>query len=299
MDGTVNANLHFAKKNKNDEFYTQLSDIENELKYYKHHFKGKTVFLNCDNENSNFVKYFVEHYDELKLKGLKYSWYDKETGTGDFRSKEVIDIMKECDIVVTNPPFSLFRDFIKVMDDNNMKFLVIGNKNAITYKETFKLIKDNKLWLGVNSNKTMVYMIPDYYELKGIAYEKDGVKYAKVPSVSWFTNLTHNKINDFLILNNKYKGNEDKYPKYDNYDAINVDKVTDIPMDYEGAMGVPITFLTKFNPEQFDIVGLSASASYKKEIVGLQFLGDNDSRPLINGVVKYARIVIKHKHPQK
>lgn len=274
----MNKNLHKAKKEKNDEFYTQLIDIENELKHYKDHFRGKTVLCNCDLPHSNFVKYFQNNFQELGLKKLLHSGYNKETGDGDFRSQECIELLKQADIVVTNPPFSLFREYVSQLVEYDKKFIIIGNQNAITYKEIFKLIKEHKLWLGYN-------YLRFFNKLDGNLFE--------TARSFWFTNLDHNKRHEDLILYKKY--NKEEFPHYDNYDAINVDQVKDIPLDWKGAMGVPITFLDKYNPEQFEILGLSASAGYSEEIVGLPFLGDKDARPLINGKNTYARVFIKNK----
>jgi len=288
-----NKNLHKAKDSKKDEFYTQLSDIENELKHYKDHFKGKVVYCNCDDPRmSNFFHYFSYNFEKLGLKKLittcyksqdmnLYSKNDSEQaiyleyngdkngdrvpnpeeigihylkGDGDFRSAECIELLKQADIVVTNPPFSLFREYVEQLIKFDKKFLIIGNQNAITYKEIFKLIKDNKLWLGCSlDGRNIWFRIPDNYD----SYHKidDGVKYAFVASTIWFTNLVHNKREQDIILYRPF--NPTEYPKYDNYDAINVDKVKDIPVDYDGHMGVPITFLHKYNPEQFEIIGFT------------------------------------------
>jgi len=287
-----NANLHKAKQGKNDEFYTQLCDIENELKHYKEHFRGKTVLCNCDLPHSNFIKYFEDNFQELGLKKLLHSGYDKENNTGDFRSAECIELLKQADIVVTNPPFSLFREYVSQLVEHDKKFLIIGNQNAITYKEIFKLIKEDKLWLGYGFSGGAGHFINHHYENYATATDKkEGM--IRVSGVVWFTNLDHNKRHEDLILYKKYTPEE--YPHYDNYNAINVDKTKDIPLDWKGAMGVPITFLHKYNPEQFEILGLSASAGYSEEIVGLPFLGDKDARPLIDGKNTYARVFIKNK----
>ena len=214
---------------------------------------------------------------------------------GDFRSEESIKILKEADIVVTNPPFSLFREYVAQLMEYKKKFLIIGNQNAITYKEIFQLIKENKLWLGVSMNgSNRWFEIPDYYE----KYHKieNGKKYAFVAGVVWFTNLDHNKRHEELILYKTYKGNEEDYPKYDNYDAINVDKTKDIPIDYTEAVGVPITFLHKYNPGQFEIIdGLN-----RYTILDVAGLNENAvAKRLhmteINGKSKYFRILIKNR----
>lgn len=301
-----NANLHNAKSAKNDEFYTQLTDIEKELKHYKQHFNGKVVYCNCDDaRESNFFKFFSLSFEHLGLKKLICTGYKAEgkgvaliyegdkngnhmvdaeeinvvelEGDGDFRSAECIEYLKEADIVVTNPPFSLFREYVAQLMEYDKKFLIIGNNNAITYKEIFPYIKDNKLWLGVNSNKTMEFAMPDSYEKWNRI--DDGVKIGKVPAISWYTNLDHNKRNLPIDLYKTYS--PEYYPKYDNYDAIEVSKTCEIPMDYDGVMGVPITFLDKYNPNQFEIV------KFRK--------GDDDKDLSVNGKCPYFRILIRHK----
>lgn len=315
---TKNNNLHTAKAIKNDEFYTQLEDIENELKYYKDYFKGKVVYCNCDGflnkEKSNFFMYFSLNYEFLGLKGLictkynpngkgkKYEYYgdlngnnypDEEEvftseleGDGDFRSEECIELLKKCDIVCTNPPFSLFRQYVAQLFEYNKDFLIIGNVNAISYKEVFPLIKENKMWLGVSSfNKGMYFGVPDdytYADTYKFDRERNGKKVMRVSSICWFTNLDHKKRHEELVLYKKY--NEEEYPKYDNYDAIEVSKVTDIPMDYYGVMGVPITFLDKYCPEQFEIVG---------QMMTTKVTEFNFGYPYIDGKKKFARVLIK------
>ncbi len=322
-----NRSLHKAKDNKEDEFYTQLSDIEKELKHYKHHFKDKVVYCNCDDPwISNFFHFFSHNFERFGLKKLIATCYrsqemdvfsqnDNEQaiyleylgdkngnrvpdpdeigvkplkGDGDFRSKESIDLLKQADIVVTNPPFSLFREYVSQLIEYDKKFLIIGNQNAITYKEIFSHIKDNKLWLGYNSGN-MEFKVPEYYQPKQTRYwetfEKDKYgnellqKWRSMGNITWFTNLDHSKRHEELILYKKYSPEE--YPNYDNYDAINVNKVAEIPADFSGAIGVPITFLDKYNPEQFEI---------------LKFRKGNDERDLsINGKCPYFRIVIRNK----
>ena len=279
-----NTNLKDAKKAKNDEFYTRIEDVEKELKNYKDFFKGKKVLCNCNDGKLNgawsaFAQYFSMNFEHLGLEkltcvsynedghGMKYVYQGDKNGNhiaddfewevtelnghGDFSDEEGCQLMKECDVVVTNPPFSLFRDFVTQVIEYDKKFLLVGNNNAITYKEIFPYIKNGKIWLGVNNNKTIEFTIPKYYE-KWNRIE-DGVKSAKVPAISWFTNIPHSKRNLPIDLYKKY--NPKEYPKYDNYDAINVDKTSDIPMDYDGVMGVPISFLDKYCPTQFEIVG--------------------------------------------
>ena len=315
----ANANLSNAKRAKNDEFYTQLSDIENELKHYKSHFAGKVVYCNCDDaRKSNFFRFFQKKFNDYGLKKLITTSYNENghgsvlvyegdtngngklddnkikvsdlKGNGDFRSEECIELLKEADIVVTNPPFSLFREFIATLVQYDKKFLVIGNNNAITYKEIFPLIKENKLWLGFSDNKTMEFVMPDSYE-KYNYIDKKGRKIGKVPAISWFTNLEHSKRNDEIILYKKYTSEE--FPKYDNYDAIEVSRVCEIPKDYNGVMGVPITFLGKYNPSQFEIVGLTSSS--KECTYGLLLSENQSTRAKINSKYIYARLLIKKK----
>lgn len=263
----MNKNLHAAKNNKNDEFYTRLSDIEKEVKHYKDHFEGKVVLCNCDDPTySNFVRYLALCFEPLKIKKIISTHYEPGKasykieitkhfkniaeldalprmplqGDGDFRSPECIELLKEADIVCTNPPFSLFREYLALLMEYNKKFLIIGSFNAVTYKEVFPLIKENKIWLGNNAVKEFV--------IPGGGTQKFG-------NIIWYTNLEHVKRNEELILFRNYYGNEKVYPKYDNYDAIEVSKICDIPQDYYGVMGVPITFLDKYNPKQFDLIG--------------------------------------------
>jgi hypothetical protein len=305
----LNKNLHQAKNAKKDEFYTQLSDIEKELRHYKEHFKDKIVFCNCDDPRiSNFFKYFSLNFENLGLKKLITTCYKNQNpdlfsehtsekaiwleyngdkngnkvpdpeeigirylkGDGDFRSPESIELLKQADIVVTNPPFSLFREYVAQLIEYGKKFVILGNINAITYKEVFKLIKDNKLWLGYNCVRHFK--------------RPDGSLYESARSY-WYTNLDIEKRHEDFILYKKY--NPEEYPKYDNYDAINIDNAEIIPMDYAGAMGVPITFLDKYNPEQFEILGIDRMLV--EELTG------KVSRFLINGKELYARIIIRNK----
>jgi hypothetical protein len=314
-----NNNLHQASKAKKDEFYTQLADIENEMKHYKDQFRGKVVFCNCDDpQESNFVKYFSRNFEHLGLKKLIATHYkdanlfteelpykleytgDKNgnrmpdaeefltemIGTGDFRSEECIELLKEADIVVTNPPFSLFREYVAQLAEYDKKFLIIGNVNSITYKECFKLIKDNKMWLGASIHSgDREFRVPNDYPLNAASsrVDSDGNKYIRVKGVRWFTNLDYEERHENLVLYKKYTPEE--YPKYDNYNAINVDVTKDIPMEYDGVIGVPITFLDKYNPEQFEIV------RFRK--------GDDDKDLVINGKSPYFRILIRNKKIEK
>lgn len=297
-----NGNLNAAKSAKNDEFYTQLTDIEKELKHYKHHFDGKTVFCNCDDPTwSEFWRYFHLNFAVLGLKKLISTHYDPNestykleytggddnnieagvktplTGNGDFRSDECIALLKEADICVTNPPFSLWRPFIAQLMEYNKSFIIIGNKNAATYKEVFPLIKNNQIWLGFTS--------PDEFRTP------DGTT-KKIQGLSrWFTNLDISKRHEDLIMFKKYYNddgsvNSDEFPTYETYDAINVDKTQYIPCDYMGVMGVPISFLDKYNPEQFEILGEFNHGS------------DSDwdiAKPTISGKDKFKRIAIQRR----
>jgi len=244
-----NRNLNTAKKKKNDEFYTQYEDVKKEIDHYADQLKDKIIFCNCDDSNqSNFYKYFSDNFEILGLKELISS-------NADFRSEESIDILKECDIVITNPPFSLFREYIAQLMEYDKKFLVIGHQNAITYKEVFKYIKENKLWLGYGFKGGATHFINKHYEDYATAGDhKDGM--IRVSGVVWFTNMDTKKRHADLIRDILYKKyTPEEYPKYDNYDAINVDKTKDIPLDYYAVIGVPITYFYKHNPDQFEILG--------------------------------------------
>ena len=283
---TANANLHKARNAKSDEFYTQFTDISKELVYYKPHFKDKTVLCNCDDPTwSAFWKYFHLNFSALGLKKLISTHYDKTEptykmeytggdddnnieagvktpleGNGDFRNQECLDILDEADIVVTNPPFSLFREYVSVLVEHEKKFLIIGNQNAVTYKEIFPLIKENKIWYGASIHSgDRKFNVPDNYPLEaaGCGIDEDGKRFIRVKGVRWFTNLDYPARHENLVLYMSYSPEE--YPMYDNIDAINVDKTDRIPMDYNGIMGVPITFLDKYNPDQFEILGCTAN----------------------------------------
>ena len=331
----ANRNLHKAKSNKKDEFYTQLSDIENELRFYRRHFRGKVIYCNCDDPRvSNFFTFFSLQFRFLGLKKLittcyknqqrdmfsrndaekaiwlEYNGTENETaipfledigihyleGDGDFRSQECIELLKQADVVVTNPPFSLFREYVAQLMKYEKKFIIIGSKNAIAYKEIFSLIKDGKLWVGCRPMAGgMLFDVPPDFAEELVATKKEGSAYKIVDGVvkgwsanTWFTNLDHKRRHEELILWKRYSPEE--YPKYDNYDAISVDKTAHIPMDYEGEMGVPITFLDKYNPDQFEIVGMDRPLI--TQLTGKQ------SRFRINGKEIYARIVIRRKETQ-
>ena len=318
---SLNTNLHKAHKAKKDEFYTQLVDIEKELKHYKNQFRGKVVFCNCDDPmESNFVKYFSMKFEDLGLKKLIATHYkeadlftqeapykleytgDKNgnrmpdpeefatemIGTGDFRSKECIELLKETDIVVTNPPFSLFREYVAQLMENDKKFLILGQQGAVIYKEIFPLIKDNKMWLGYDNGGTKWFQVPMDYDIPTESRKKieNGIKYFSMGSVNWFTNLDVIKRHNDMTLYKKYIPKE--CPTYDNYDAINVNYKAEIPMDYDGIMGVPITFLDNYNPDQFEIVGLD------------RYIGKNGDKDFtIKGKLLFRRILIKNKKVKK
>ena len=308
--GTDNTNLAKAKKEKNDEFYTRYEDIEAEVSKYKEYFKNKVVYLNCDNkEKSMFWKFFELNFDDFQLKKLIATYYSETepvyayklelsedfnkdivktplVGNGDFRSQECIDILKESDIVCTNPPFSLFREYVSQLMEYNKQFLILGNNNAVAYKEIFPLIKDNKIWLGYSCNKTMKFYVPDRYEVQG--YD-NGVPYVKVPAITWFTNLPIEKKTEPMVLTATYAeglNHREDYPKYDNYDAIEVSRCKNIPCDYDGIMGVPITFLNDYCPEQFEILGDSRYHDGGTVANDINY---------VNGKLKYRRILIKRK----
>ena len=293
--------LQKAKKSKNDEFYTQFSDIEKELQYYKSHFENKIVYCNCDDPHtSNFFKYFVSNFKELRLKKVIAACYAEKgffaeyvrekiavsyfKGDGDFRSAESIALLKQSDIVVTNPPFSLFREYVAQLVEYQKQFLIIGNINAITYKEIFKLIQENKAWLGVHLGRGISgFIVPQHYELYGTEARIDasGNRIVSPNNCLWLTNLDNFKRHEDIVLTKNYFGNENNYPQYDNYNGIHIDKTENIPSDYTGYMGVPITFLHKFNPNQFEIV------KFRK--------GDNEKDLSINGKYPYFRILVRNK----
>ncbi len=338
----ANKTLNAAKAAKNDEFYTQLSDIENELRHYKEHFCGKTVLCNCDDPRvSNFFKYFALNFKHLGLKRLittcyknqdidLFSQYECEQavyliydgdkngsksidtddldvkplkGDGDFRSRECIELLKQADIVVTNPPFSLFREYVAQLMEYQKKFVIIGNKNAIHYKEIFPYIKANQLWVGYTPmSKDLLFDVPKEVEERFLKEGKagsnykivDGKIYGRSTSI-WFTNLDIKKRHEELILYKKYTSEE--YPKYSNFDAIDVGKVEEIPMDYDGLMGVPDTLLDKYNPDQFEILGLGSGDLAKESGVQKNYRGRTDLAYTKNGQQKcpYSRIIIKRK----
>lgn len=335
----ANKNLNQAKEAKKDEFYTQLVDIDNELKHYREHFRNKTVLCNCDDPyESNFFKYFALNFNALGLRKLIATCYNGSpvmgnelmidfgdfTGepkkiaykveitevsdvngdgavdladvqyllqnnknllstlkTGDFRDPECVELLKQADIVVTNPPFSLFREYVAQLMEYDKKFLIIGNQNAIHYKDIFQLLMQNKVWLGYKAGD-MAFKVPDSYEPRETRYWQDetGQKWRSMGNICWFTNLDHKKRHEELVLYKVYSPEE--YPTYDNYNAINVSKTADIPCDYEEIMGVPITFMDKYNPDQFEIIGTSTIDMPK-------------GAPYVNGKRIYERILIRRK----
>ena len=344
---SLNENLRKAKRQKNDEFYTQLSDIENELRHYTGHFPGKVVYCNCDDPRvSNFFHYFSYNFERLGLKKLITACYrnqdpdlfsrsDSERaiwleyngntkggrvpdvedigvhsfeGDGDFRSPETIELLKQADIVVTNPPFSLFRKYVAQLMKHDKKFLIIGSKNAITYKEIFLLIKENRMWLGDGfSNGNAYFKVADVERYESKSYFDKATGLVKFRNVGWFTNLDHKKRHEELILYKRYSPEE--YPAYDNYDAINVDKTAEIPMDWDGALGVPITFLDKHNSEQFEVMGITDRGNLYSLKTKQYTLADAANYNDLNGeggVLKvgenykrtYRRLLIKRVPPQ-
>lgn len=342
----ANKNLNQAKSAKKDEFYTLLSDIENELRHYKEHFKDKVVLCNCDDPRfSNFFHYFSYNFERLGLKKLITTCYKSQerdlfsqndseraiwleyygdsnnnrvpdpeeigihyfNGDGDFRSAECIELLKQADIVVTNPPFSLFREYIAQLMKYEKKFVIVGHQNAIKYKEVFPLIKENKLWLGYGFKGGAGHFLSKYDDTATAGDHRAGM--IRVSGVTWYTNLEIKKRHEDLILYKKY--NPEEYRKYENMDAINVDKTSDIPMDYDGIMGVPITFMDKYNPTQFEIIGLgianlglecgvqpykSEHKKYRKEIQKRGAV-DGDLYFVTNGIVEvpYSRILIRRR----
>ena len=320
-----------ARTNKKDEFYTQLSDIERELKHYKKHFKDKVVLCNCDDPRvSNFFHFFSYNFEKFGLKKLIATCYKNQEmdlfsenkseqaiyleytgdkngnnvpdaeeigikhlqGDGDFRSKECIELLKKADIVVTNPPFSLFREYVAQLIEYDKKFLIIGNINAISYKEIFKLIKENKAWLGMNMGRGISgFIVPKHYELYGseARVDEDGNRIVATNNCLWLTNLDNSKRHEDIILYKKYT--QDEFPTYENYNAINVDKTKDIPMDYSGEMGVPITFLHYYNPDQFEIIDINPHFFTIVE----QGLPKPTQLKITGQKDPYARILIKNK----
>jgi hypothetical protein len=331
----TNKFLQKAKKEKNDEFYTILSDIEKELRHYKRHFKNKVVLCNCDDPRvSNFFHYFSYNFEQLGLKKLIATCYKNQNadlfsenkseraiyleytgdkngdnipdsneigikqlkGDGDFRSKECIELMKQADIIVTNPPFSLFREYVVQLAEYEKKFLIVGTWNVITYKDMFHLIMNNKLWIGINSNRNFSgFIVPKHYSLYGTEarIDENGNRIVSSNNTCWFTNLDTLKRHEELILYKTF--NSEEYPKYDNFDAIEVGNTKDIPIDYDGCMGVPITFLNKYNPDQFEILGCTYSYGEPK---GYHLEGKGFN-PSIDGKQIYKRLFIRNRRVNK
>ena len=366
-----NSSLNAAAKAKKDEFYTQLPDIEQELRHYRKHFKGKTVFCNCDDPfESNFFKYFVLNFNKLGLKkviatcyrgspiaGQQLSMFDEATeteqpankpykavvtkvydatgdggismldvaalfrsgeneltlleGDGDFRSPECLALLDEADIVCTNPPFSLFREYIATLVEHGKQFLIIGNINVVTYKETFPLIMNNQMWIGpsIHSGDRAFYVPDDYpLEAAGCGVDETGRRFIRVKGVRWFTNLDVKQRHEEMILVRRYTA--ERYPHYDNYDAIEVSQTVDIPCDYSGLMGVPITFLDKYSPDQFEILGMTdrdnryGLTTKVYTAADTPSYGDCNRRGAIrqqDGTLKstYARLLIRNRHPEE
>ena len=337
----ANKNLNDAGAAKRDEFYTQLTDIQEELRHYKEHFRGKTVLCNCDDPRvSMFFHYFAYNFEALGLKRLVTTCYKSQErdlfsthdcekaiwleyfgdrngnrvpdpdeigiheleGNGDFRSPECIELLKQADIVVTNPPFSLFREYVAQLMMFGKKFLILGNKNAVHYKEIFSLIRDNRLWIGCTPMSREIYFdVPRSYIEEGLAKNKDrtiiqhnGKLMARSPSI-WFTNLDHQKRHEEMILFKSYSPRE--YPTYSNFNAIDIGKTDEIPQDWFGMMGVPDAFLDKYNPDQFEIVGLGCGDLAKQIGVKKNYRGRTDVAYKVNGVNKcpYSRIIIRRK----
>ena len=384
MARSGNSNLHDSSRNKQDEFYTNLQLIEDELDWYRPHFKGKRVLCNCDDPyESNFFKYFAMNFNALGLKSLTATCYatspvvytqldlfgdEKQTdlltpngvrgsekvsgvrreqirllknkrrgkppykivitevgdengdgridladvewliknkknvltklkGDGDFRSAECVALLDEADVVVTNPPFSLFREYMALLIEHKKQFLIVGNMNAVTYREIFPLIRDNKVWLG-NKAGHFWFKVPSHYEQKATDFRIDetGQKWRRMGNICWFTNLDFPKRHEKMLLWKKYT--PEAYPKYDNYDAIEVSKTDDIPCDWNGAIGVPITFIYKYNPDQFEIIGATESEGVGFS-AGLWNASSEVAQPLIGGTRKYKRIFIRRKEGAK
>lgn len=316
MTETRNSTLHAARRAKNDEFYTCLEDIENELRHYRSYFAGKTVYLPCDDPaTSNFWFYFEQNFDALGLARLvathytpgDRSWRREITrhdfgkmhdltrldGDGDFRSPECVALLDESDVVVTNPPFSLFSEFVALMVEHNRDFLILGNQNALTYPTIWPLIETGRMWLGTVTNKTLQFAVPDHYTAPDDApLDRHGRRLVKVPAISWFTTIDHPKQHEDIPLYKTYT--PDAYPTYVNYPAIEVAKVAEIPADYEGVMGVPITFLGKHNPDQFEIVGQSRMVAEPMEVNGKR-VKDLVYRKGQEYVTPYMRVLIRRR----
>lgn len=311
MSKNTNSALNDAKRNKRDEFYTQVVDVQRELEHYRKQFRDKTVLLNCDDHvHSAFHFYFTLNFRSLGLRRListsygfgkvtvidnvvkgKIKHYGLE-GDGDFRSPECVEFLKEADIVVTNPPFSLFQEFVAQLIEYDKKFLILGNHNALTNRVVWEHIYSGNVWLGVDNYGNKWFRVPDDYKIKTESRMKieNGSKYISMGNAIWLTNLEHGLRKTPLELTKKF--NFTKYPQYDNFQAINVDRVKDIPCNYPGYMGVPISFLAKHCPEQFRIIGMTRP--WKNN--GLEFLRKpypTYHTGYVMGRAKYDRIIIK------
>ena len=320
--------LNSAKASKKDEFYTSLEDIDRELRHYTHHFQGKTVLCHCDDPRvSNFFAYFAYNFERLGLRRLITTCYKSQTpdlfsqnaseqavyliydgdrngnhepdpeeigihslqGDGDFRSPECVELLRQADIVVTNPPFSLFREYVAQLFEYGKRFLIVGHQNAITYKEIFPLIMQNRLWLGYGFKGGAGHFISHYQDVATAGDHREGM--IRVSGVTWFTNLETDRRHEEMVLYKHYS--PELYPHYDNYDAIEVSKTVDIPCDYPGVMGVPITFLYKYNPDQFEILGCTESEG-KGLSNGIYNGKLPDSQPVLGGGRLYKRLFIKY-----
>ncbi len=329
----LNRSMNAAKATKQDEFYTQLSDIEKELRYYTKHFKNKAVLCNCDDPKvSNFFHYFAHNFEKLRLKRLLTTCYKNQDadlfsthtnergvhlqyegdkndnrvpdpdeigvhelqGDGDFRSEECVNLLKKADIVVTNPPFSLFREYVEQLVKHKKKFLIIGNHNALTYKEIFAMIRDNKIWLGYTH--PVAFMVPDHYEMREVRSwrSEDGTNWRSLGNACWFTNLDIEKRHEELPLYTTY--DKKQFPQYDNYNAIEVARYKEIPSDYDGVMGVPLSFLEKHNPAQFEIVGsdYEVKQGLLPQLIRKGWTGKLD-RGYVNGQRRFARILVRRR----
>ena len=275
---TDSSNLNRARRNQRDEFKTRMVDVEDELQHYKQHFVGKTVYCNCDAPDSSFVKYFQDNQAKLGINQVLYSWLNRDTGDGDFPSQQSVELLEQSDVVVTNPPFSLFREHLKQLVDHGKLFLTLGNQLATQYAHTFELLKSGKLWLGVNNGGTKWFQVPDDYSIPTKARMKivDGKKYISLGSAYWYTNMKHDRTPEPIELTAEYS--PELYPTYVGSDVINVDRLVNIPADYYGVMGVPLTIFKRHNPDQFEILGKLGNGAVE-----------------INGELKrkYTRILIK------
>lgn len=319
-----NLHLRVAKQQKNDEFYTLYSTIAKEVKHYVSYFAGKKVLCNCDGLDSFFWRYFHEQFSNLKLKSLvciPYYPHDLDTFcyeylggddsnwltcnghrlscNGDFRDSECIEITKKADVIVTNPPFSLFREYLTLLMELGKDYVVLGNQNAITTKQIFPYVKEGRLWYGVSIHSGGVdFRIPDdWAEYSDNVFVKGGCHYINLSGVRWFTNIKADGIQQVFVPKSYYKGNESLYPVCENYNMINVNAVKDIPCDYPGAMGVPVTFLDKYDPAQFEILGITASWDESPEVKAIKTSATKRHNPVLHGKELYRRLIIRNRHP--